>query len=144
MVDFASILNKPLDDIAPPKPFPAGSYLCIVKGLPRFDKSTKKQTDFVEFTLQPIQALDDVDEEELEAFGGLTDKTLRTVYYLTENSIYRLKDFIIHCGVDASGKTPAQAINEIPGSHVIAHVKHRNSEDGERIFAEVSSTASAE
>lgn len=137
--NFSSILDKPLDDIEPPKPFPAGSYLCQITGLPRFDKSSKKGTDFVEFTLKPIEALDDVDPEELEDFGPFGDKTLRVTFYLTDEAIYRLKNFIVAAGVDPIGKTPAQAIDELPGQTVIANVGHRISEDGERTFHEVKS-----
>lgn len=136
--NFSSIMNKSWDDVEPPKPFPVGHYICVVKGLPRQDQSSKKKTDFYEFTLQPISAMDDVDEDALREFGGLTDKTLRATFYLTDEALYRLKDFVEACGVDPSGKTPAQTINELPNCQVIAQVKHRPGDNG-RIFTDVSS-----
>ncbi len=75
--NFGALLDKPASDVERPKPLPQGSYHCIVKGLPRFDKSSKKFTEFVEFTLQPTSAGEDVDEEDLEAMGGIANKTIR-------------------------------------------------------------------
>jgi hypothetical protein len=138
--NFSSILDRAASEVEAPKPFPIGSYVCIVKGLPRFDKSSKKQTEFAEFTLQPISVLEDVDPDALEEFGGFADKTLRTTFYLTEEAIYRLKDFLVNCGIEPEGKTLSEMINETPGQTVIAVVGHRASEDGERIFAEVKKT----
>src|SRR5712664_4063770 len=104
--NFNDILDRPSSDVERPKTLPAGSYTCIVKGLPRHDKSTKKQTPFVEFTLAVQSAGEDVDEEDLKAWmtkpdgssRALTDATIRATYYTTEDSLYRLKDFLDHCG----------------------------------------------
>jgi len=136
-------MNKSWDDVEAPKAMPVGSYLFVVKGLPRHDKSTKKGTEYYEFTLQPIQALEDVDEEALEEYGGLRDKdgnprVMRTTFYLTEDAIYRLKEFTEACGVDPTGKTPAQTINELPNCQVIGHVKHSAGRN-DRIYANVES-----
>lgn len=135
---FSPILSKSWDDVEAPKPFPTGSYLFIVKGLPRFDKSSKKQTEFYEFTLQPIQALDDVDDDALREFGGFVDKTIRTTFYLTEDALYRLKEFVEACGVSTAGRTPAQTINDLPNCQVIGVVKHTIGQNG-RVYTDVSS-----
>jgi hypothetical protein len=140
MTSFSSILDRQASEIEAPKPFPAGSYTCVVKGLPRFDKSTKKGTDFVEFTLQPVQALEDVSEDDLEAFGPIGEKTLRVTFYITEYSVYRLKNFLDALGLDPTGRSLNQLINDSPGQSVIAHVTHSTSKDGQRIFHEVDST----
>ena len=31
--------------------------------------------------------------------GGFADKTIRATYYITENSLWRLKEFLDHCGI---------------------------------------------
>ena len=69
--NFGALLDKPASEIERPKPLPQGGYICTVKGLPKFDKSSKKQTEFVEFTLQPVEAMEDVDQEALASMGGL-------------------------------------------------------------------------
>lgn len=142
--DFGSILDRQGSEIERPKPLPQGSYLCVVKGLPRHDKSAKKQTPYVEYTLQPLQALDDVDAEALAEIGGLENKTIKATFYLTEASAFMLKDFLAHCGVDVEGQTLRAAIEEAPNCQVIAHMKHEASEDGERVYSKLAKTAPVE
>lgn len=138
--NFSALLNKPMTEVERPKPLPQGSYTCVVKGLPRYDKSSKKQTDFVEFILQPLAAGEDVDDEALQAMGGFVNKTIKATYYLTEDSLFRLKDFLTHLGIEEEGNF-TQAIDQTPGKQVIAFIKHRASEDGQSVFAELGKTA---
>lgn len=153
--NYASLLDKPasLDDR--PKTQPQGSYLCVLKGLPRYDKSSKKQTDFVEFTAQVQQAnTHDVDQDDLEAWltksdGSkvkITDKTLKLTYYLTENSIFMLNDFLDHCGIDdADGtKSRRERIDETPNAEVVVFIRHEARQDGQGVQARVGKTAPAE
>ena len=141
--NFGALLDKPASDVERPKPLPQGSYHCVVKGLPRFDKSSKKFTEFVEFTLQPTSAGEDVDEEDLEAMGGIANKTIRATYYITEDALWRLKDFLGHCGIEEDGSL-RNMIDRTPNCEVIAFIKHRASEDGQSVFAELAKTAPVE
>ena len=141
--NFGALLDKPASDVERPKPLPQGSYHCIVKELPRFDKSSKKFTEFVEFTLQPTSAGEDVDEEDLEAMGGIANKTIRATYYITEDALWRLKDFLGHCGIEEDGSL-RNMIDQTPNCEVTAFIKHRASEDGQAVFAELAKTAPVE
>ena len=140
---FQSILDKPASAIERPKPIPPGTYLTVVQGLPRYDKSSKKQTEFVEFTLALAAAMDDVDSEALEAAGGIVGKTLRATYYLTEDAAWRLKKFLTDLGFDTESDkfTLRQMIEESVNQQVYAKVKQRPSQDGKAIFAELADTA---
>lgn len=152
--NYASLLDKPasLDDR--PKTQPQGSFLCILKGLPRYDKSSKKQTEFAEFTAQVVAAGPDVDEEDLaswltKADGSvmkLSDKTLKLTYYLTENSIFMLNDFLDHCGIDdADGtKSRRERIDESPNAEVVVFIRHEARQDGQGVQARVAKTAPAD
>lgn len=143
--NFSSILDEQPTEVDRPKPLPAGTYLCVVAGAPEYGKSSKKGTDFAQFTLKPMSAEDDVDEDELDEAGGLENKTLRTTFYLTEDAVYRLDEFHEHCGIDISKPQSRKTRNdEVINAHVRAVVKHRSSEDGSRIFAEVARTLSAD
>jgi len=154
--NFGSILDRPSNEVERPKPVPQGTYACVVKGQPRYDKSSKKQTEFVEFTLQPISAGEDVDQEALDAWSkkasgetrNLSDTTFRATYYITEDSVWRLKKFLQDLGIeeDEDGETKSlrQMIEEAPGRQVNAFMKHRASEDGQSVFAELANTAPAE
>jgi hypothetical protein len=139
MVDtpnFASILDESPDEVHAPQPIPQGTYICVVAGAPVYDKSSKKGTPYVEFTLRPLSAEADVDESELEDVGGLDGKTLRATFYLTEDAVYRLDEFHTHCGLDLSDGQSRRSRNDaIMNAEVRCFVKHETSNDGTRIFA---------
>jgi hypothetical protein len=143
--NFSSLLDAAPTEIDRPKPVPQGSYLCVVKGLPRYDKSAKKGTEFTEFTLQPVQAFDDVDMEALKEMGGLEDKTFKATFYHTEGSIYRLDEFHEHCGIDLDPKVSRRERSESAnGCQVGAYIKHVASQDGSAIYANIGKTFKVE
>lgn len=152
--NFGALLDKPASEVERPKPAPVGTYATTIQGLPRFDKSTKKQTEYVEFTHKFIQAMDDVDEEALTAYltspdgskRNLSDVTMKNTYYLTENSLWRLKDFLKHCGfdVDSGEDSLRQMIEETPGKQVGVYITHTASANGESVFANIDKTLELE
>jgi len=145
---FGSILDRAPADVEKPKPAPIGSYKTTIVGQPRFDKSSKKQTEFVEFTHKLISAMDDVDEDELKAYLGdrkITEVTMKNTYYLTEASLWRLKEFLEHCGVDLdSMDSLREGIEATPGAEVGIFVNHEPAQDGESFFARINKTFVAE
>lgn len=146
---FSHILDKPSNQAERPKPLPEGTYLCTVAGMPRYDKSSKKQTDFVEFTLNVVQAGDDVDQEMLAQMGGIAGKTIKDTYYITEAAEYRLREFLDNLGIadkddNADDLSHRQRIEQAPGCSVLVSIKHTASDDGRSIYANVAGTAAAE
>lgn len=154
MPNFADILDTPATEIARPKPLPQGTYLWMVKGLPRLDKSTRKGTEFSEYTLQCMEASDDVDEDALRAsltkasgeVVPLRERSIRATFYHTDDALYRLKKFLIDLDIDEQdedGKPRKirEMMQDVPGRQVWGHVKHTPSDDGEMIFANIDKTA---
>lgn len=150
---FGSILDKQSSDVERPKPLPPGTYHCVVDGQPRQDKSSKKGTEFVEFSLKPLSALDDVDRGDLTAaltsgdgsVKALADKRIRATYYLTEDALWRLKKFLTQDLLIEEGKKKIrQMVGEAQNRQVLALVKHVPSDDGQSIFAQLASTAPVE
>lgn len=148
---FTSILDKPATEVDRPKPLPVGTYVCVVNGLPKFDKA-KTGTEYVEFQLKPLQPVDDVDDEALMSAltrgdgssKALSDYTIRATYYLTEDSVWRLKKFLEDLGIDSEGKSLRHMIDEAPGRQVAANLRHEASQDGQAIFARLKDTAPIE
>jgi hypothetical protein len=146
---FASILDTPSSDIERPKPMPVGQYVVIVQGQYREDKSSKKQTPFVEFVLKFIQPLDTVDEDALDAWltakdgtkKNLADQSIKNTYYLTDSAMWRLTDFLDHCGAGDEDMTVRQRLSETPGKELVITIKHEASDDGSSVFARVGNTA---
>lgn len=146
MANFQDILSKPAAQIEPPKPLPVGTYLCIIDGQPEFAKIGKDQTDCLNFKLKPMQALPDVDQtalqESLSAGQSLSDKSIRHRLFLTEASIWRLKQFLVdHLGIEEGSKTLGELIPEAQGRQVNVSLGHRVSDDGQQVFTEVKGTA---
>jgi hypothetical protein len=130
----------PSTEVKFPK-LPVGSYVGLVKGMPRYDKSTKKQTPFVEFQIQLTEAMDDVDPDELEAFGPFAEKTIPlTFYYETEGGFNRLKAFLNNCGIEDYSNLRV-GIEEAPGRTIVVEIKHEHSADGQSIYARIDGTA---
>ena len=142
---FSSILDRPASEIEAPKPLPQGSYVTVLVGQPKRDKSTKKQTDFVEFQHKITGAGDDVDAEALaEALGvrGLTDVVMKNTFYLTEASAWRLKDFLRDCGldIDSDEMSIREMIEQTAGRSIGIFVKHQPTQDGQGVFAVIDHT----
>lgn len=142
--DFTQLLDNNLGEIEKPKPMPQGSYVAIIKKS-EFDKSSKKQTPFVRYHLELVQALDDVDEEDLQEFGEVAGKTTRVDFYLTEGALFQLQDFLLyHVGLDMEGKPLKEAIPEAINQQVGVRIKHEHSEDGQNTYARVDGTFNPE
>ena len=156
---FTSVLDLPSSDIdRTVKPLPQGSYLASVVGQPRIDKSSKKQTEFSEYTMKLLEAKDDVDEDALADYltlgdgskKKLTDCTIKATFYHTEGSIGRLLTFFDHLDEltpDQAGEveaSPRQRMSEVAGKSCIIHVKHEPWQSGEGVSARVSGTSIVE
>src|SRR5262245_1643642 len=94
--NFSSILDRPSNTVVRPPAAPIGNYVWAIKGLPKRDKSTKKQTEYIEYTCKAVSYIEGtVDEEELAGFGGLAKvPEHKLTFYMTEKSGYRLKEFL--------------------------------------------------
>ena len=141
---FSSILDRAPSEIEKPKPLPTGSYTTLLVGQPRIDKSTKKQTEYREFTHKILSAGEDVDEDDLKAYLGgkkLTDVLMKNTYYITEGAVWRLKEFLEHCGIDLDEvDSLAEGIEETPGKQVGIFINHEASQDGTSVFARIGKT----
>jgi hypothetical protein len=142
MANISDILNRKAEDVEAPKPLPPGSYNCIVKGLPEQGESSKKKTPFLKFTLQITSPREDVDEEAIEEYGDVVGKTIDATYYITDDALFMLTDFLESLGIDfTGGKSVSAAIDESPNCEVVAFIKHEPSMDGKRFFARLGKTA---
>ena len=141
---FSSVLNKPTSDIQTPQAYPVGSYLCIVDGQATPGESSQKKTPYMELAYKIIQPHSAIDESQLPP-GGIQGKIIKgmsTRFYLTEDSIYRLVEHLERdLGIDKTGKTPGEMLAEAPGRQVIVHLKHEPSQDGTRMYHNVSGFA---
>lgn len=135
-IDFNSILNKKVDDAEKPKPLPMGSYVWNIQRH-EFGASKQKKTPQVTFFVKPISVLDDVDQAALP--DNWKDKERRVTFYLTEDSLYRLGDFLGHCGLNVSGRLFSAVIPETTNMQFVGNVTHEESNGN--TYDNISSTA---
>lgn len=136
MVDLKSLLSKPMDDVKPPVPLPAGTYHGVVKGQ-SFGESRQKKTPFVRYEFTLHSAGDDVDASQLEGVD-LSTKSPRFDFYLTDNSDFRLKDFLTSVGVKTEGRSLGECIAEAVGCEVVLTIIQRYDEkDTSKVYTDV-------
>lgn len=148
--NFSALLDRAPSEVERPKPLPAGTYMTIIEGLPRYDKSSLKQTDFVEFTHRIISAGEDVDQAELDAAltspdgqkKPLNEVRMKNQLYVTENSLWRLKDFLQNLGFDIESDefSLRDLCESTAGKECLVFIKHQPSQDGQAIFARIDRT----
>lgn len=150
--NFGSILDRQSTDIERPKPHPIGNYLFVVKGVPEYGESAQKKTPFVRFTCAPMQAMDDVDADDLEAFLARKDGSKRTLpdmtkpltFYITEDATWRLVKFLDDCGAGEPSMSIRERIDNSSGCQFVGTIKHEASDDGTAIYANIAGTAAVE
>jgi hypothetical protein len=154
---FTDILDTPATEVSKPRPTPIGTYLCMVKGNYEEGKTPNTQTPYVDFTLQYRQAQDDVDEEALSEYltqgdgqvTKLADKTIRYRLWTSDNALWRLLKFLKDLGIpekDENGETYTvrEMMQLAPNCQCLVYIKHRASNDGENMYAEIARTAKTE
>ena len=143
MVDFTKLLDKSADDVERPATLPQGSYLCTITSY-KMIESGQKHTPGVEIEMQIVAPGEDVPAEEVALVKNLNEKKLKTQLWLTEDSMFRLKDFLEKAGFETAGKTFSSMLAEVAGHQIIAIVTHRMGQDGETVFPEAKKFMKAE
>ncbi|MGL5001840.1 MAG: hypothetical protein ACRDAM_02760 [Casimicrobium sp.] len=106
------------------------------------EKSAKKGTPGVIFSVLVQSAFSDVDEDELAAMGGVEGAKLRLTFWLTADSTFRLKEFAQDsCGVATDGLSTAETIEACLQVPFIAQVTHRpDPQDASKVYTEIGKT----
>jgi hypothetical protein len=142
-VNFEALLGTKLDTVEKPKVMPMGTYSFVIIDH-EFGTSAQKGTPFVQFNTHPRVAQDDVDEELLSEVKNWQDRKMKVTYYLTEDSLFRLKDFLEHCQIDITGRTIAECIPETTGQMFNGYVKQQSAPNGTDMYANIDQTSAVE
>lgn len=127
--DFKSLLQKPADSFKKPPTWPGGTYHGKVK-LTEFGESSQKKTPYLRVIAQPYAAGEDVDQAALESLNiDMSKRTFRDDFYLTEDALYRLTEFMHTCGINTDGRSHMECIPEIGGSDVLITVLMKPTDD---------------
>lgn len=128
--DLNSLLSRPASEFKAPPALPAGTWEAIV-GQPEFGKSSKKKTDYVRYPLTATSPTDDVDQDALQDLEFNGKKLGRGVdFYLTEDALYRLTDFLKSLGLDVENASLTELIPQAVGQPVLVSVTVAMATDG--------------
>lgn len=129
--DFEEILSQDMGDVEAPKPLPAGEYTFSIESY-ETGRSSQKKTPYVRFFCSPVEAGEDVDVEALETVNDWRNKKLRTTFYLTENSTFRLRRFFEEVlGMPVEGRQIRELVPEALKQQFIGTVTIEATENGE-------------
>lgn len=141
---FEDLLDKPLDNFKKPPAMPEGNYIFQVTDF-KFGKTTgEKKTNFVEFETTYVEAMPDVDADNLSTVldgNALTSKKSKLTFYLTADAMWRLSQFLHeHLGLPIA--SVRDAIQAAKGNQFLGNVKQeisqRNPQD---VYSNIASTA---
>jgi hypothetical protein len=110
-VDLSALLSKPAADVAPPKPLPDGIYLFQVEDHEAKVAGQNNNT-VLEVNVTCLQAL----EVSTPLEEGELPKKRRLSFWLTPDSLYRLKEFMEGTlQIEGGGKTLMDMVPEMKG-----------------------------
>lgn len=142
--NFGSILDEAPTEVKYPPAWPQGSYVGVVKAWEEV-KSDKKGTPGIAWTILPMQAFDDVNEDELKEFGALGERMITHTIWTSEKSVFMLDEFHSHCGLDLAEKKSRRLRNdECVNMQVGVFMKQVPTQDGTRMRSEVGRIFSVE
>lgn len=138
--NFTDILSKSADAIEKPKPLPVGTYICMIDGPAEFVEVGQNETPAANLKLRPLAADVDVDQGLLAEQGGIGERRIRHTLYLSEDALWRAKEFFENCGIPAEGKTLKELFAALPNQQIKVVIKHQPSKDGTEMYANVART----
>jgi len=139
MTDFRDMLSRNTGEVERPKPIPVGTYLMTVLRHETGESSLKK-TPFVRFFFRLQSPGEDVDQELLPE--NWQTRELRTEFYITEDALFLLSDFLTACGL--TGMAMDQAITAAVGVSVMGYVtQNPSTKDPQRVFNDITNFAPA-
>lgn len=142
-MSFQDLMSKAADEVEAPKPTPPGTYVLAITSTETGESSTKK-TPFLRVHFAITEACEDVDADAIEEAGGMekiTSRKLRHEFYITDDALFRLKDFMELCGFDLTGKTLGEIVPDLVGSQIKASLIQKANQDGTMFYTNINSFA---
>lgn len=154
---FSDALDRKLEEIKRPPNPPTGHYTWTVSKHPDIEENLETRDgrtyDRVTFQCQIVSPSDDVDEDELAEFGNVQGAMSRKQFLFFhgeddkaafERSMFNLKRFLGHCGVEADDMPMSEALAASVNCQFLGELTHRpDPNDPEVIYAELGRTAEA-
>lgn len=133
--NFSHLLKRPAGKSKKPEALPAGLYPGVLKSF-EYGDSNQKKTPYVRFHLGITGWADDVSENEKmqENADGkmepidLSKRQPRRDYYLTDDALWRLDEFLRELGIEPTGRSYEEVIPEAVGQTVTIELQQQLNE----------------
>lgn len=123
MPDFSMLLKKPAGEAKRPPTLPIGDYRGVVRSYETGDNN-QRQTPYVRFGLVLTEWPESIEEADRPDGVDLSKRQLRKDFFLTEDALWRLDEFIRSCGIDPNGRAYEEVLPEVIGQPVLVQVQH--------------------
>lgn len=131
MPDFSTLLKKPAGEAKRPPVLPIGDYQGVVRSHEVGDNN-RNRTPYVRLGIVLTEWPDNVPAEDRPEGVDLNKRQLRKDFFLTDESLWRLDEFIRSCGIDPSSRVYEDVLPELVGQPVTVQVQHyMNQQNGE-------------
>lgn len=144
--DFSQLLDIDSDSIKRPPVKPPGTYHAVIAQT-SFGKSAQKGTPFCKLHFSGVTPGDDVDQDMCKEEDGTPidfSKWKPTFdFYLTADSMYRIKEFMDSLNIPSSGRKIGERIPEMRNLPVLLTVSMKASESGDGFFNRVEDVKAA-
>lgn len=137
MANFTEILSRKIEEVEKPKPLPVGQYLWSIPNLFEQDEIGENKTPALVWKVRCVAPQSDVDMQAFQESGNAKDRDMRVTFYLSEDALWRLRDFLKKLGIEEGGKSFDEAAAAATGRMFYATVKHRWNKDKTQLFGEV-------
>lgn len=152
-MDFRSVATKMKDEIKRPPLPPVGSYIFQVLKLPAIETSTDGKWDFVNYQVRGVGVHSDVDEEELQKYGGpgkilsrvgfIFNKEDEVEFQRTEFQHRRFLEDALKCWGD--GENVMQAMNNAVNKQFVGQIAWKADKNDPEVFhANITKTTAVE
>lgn len=154
-MNFLEVLNKKVDDIERPPLMPVGTYRWVVKGYST-DTIANGDWDVVDFNLECIEPMQDVDEDDLKAYGTVQGRRQRHRFMFNtqdqvsfDRTLFGLKRFLEeHLQIDGADKMDLKEALANAVNHqclaTIVWTQDKKDPSGETHFDNIGKTAPVE
>jgi len=145
--NFRTLLSKPVDSVKRPPVLPAGTYYGSISEYKfteskNVNKETGAKTPMLAVTIKGLSPGEDVDQADLKDPADGTPIDMSKKYFihnfiLTENALFRLKEFQEQAGMSTAGRSFEETIPEMKGMPVVLSIVQRPTEDGQNLRNEI-------
>lgn len=137
MVNFAEILNTKADTIKKPEALPAGNYKVFVQSFEEGRVSSKGNPS-LKIVMKVLEPISVADEEALSKIENLSERKVTHTMYLTEDSLWRLKEFLENAGINIEGRNLGDCVQDLVNAEIGVQLEQRV--DGDNTYIDVKNT----